>query len=383
MVLIARTFYGLEEALADELREAGAEEIRPANRAVIFKGNKKLLYKANYLSRTALAILMQISEFNISTREDLYRKSLSIDWDRYLTPDQTFLVSSVVNSRIFSHSGYPALVVKDAVADWFRKRSGKRPSVDTMDPDVIVNLHISNSLVNISVDSSGAPLYKRGYRLAQTSAPLNEVLAAGIIKLSGWDPSSEFLDPMCGSGTLPVEAALMACKIPPGKFRKSFGFMKWTGYDPDLFDEVRRETEKAVLKPLANISGSDISGEAVKKALINVKNAGLEDIVTIRKADFRTLRATGESGYILINPPYGERLRPEALNDLYKMIGSTLKHNFTGYKAWIISSDREAMKQIGLKPSKKLKLYNGPLECILAGFNMYPGSNKRAKSGDD
>ncbi|NSW93697.1 MAG: class I SAM-dependent RNA methyltransferase [Bacteroidales bacterium] len=377
MILIARTLYGLEEVLAGELREIGAEEIRTANRAVIFKGNKRLLYRANYLSRTALAVLMQISEFSIKTKDDLYRNCMGIDWDRFLKQDQTFAVSSVVNSRIFSHSGYPALVVKDAVADWFRKKSGKRPSVDTSDPHVIINLHISGSLVNISLDSSGAPLYKRGYRRASTQAPLNEVLAAGIIKLSGWDPSSDFLDPMCGSGTLPVEAALMACSIPPGKFRDSFGFMKWPGYDPGLFEEILKESEKKVSLPKMNISGSDISGEAVKKAQINVRTAGLEEVVRIRKADFRELKAEGDSGFIVMNPPYGERLKPEALNELYSMIGSALKHNFPGYKAWIISSDKEAMKQIGLKPAKKFKVYNGPLECVLAGYNMYQGSRRK------
>lgn len=379
MILIARTLYGLEEVLAGELREIGAEEIRTANRAVIFKGNKRLLYRANYLSRTALAVLMQISEFSIKTKDDLYRNCMGIDWDRFLKQDQTFAVSSVVNSRIFSHSGYPALVVKDAVADWFRKKSGKRPSVDTSDPHVIINLHISGSLVNISLDSSGTPLYKRGYRRASTQAPLNEVLAAGIIKLSGWDPSSDFLDPMCGSGTLPVEAALMACNIPPGRFRDSFGFMKWAGYDPGLFEDVRKESDKKVSLPKMNISGSDISGEAVKKAQINVRTAGLEEVVRIRKADFRELKAEGDSGFIVMNPPYGERLKPEALNELYSMIGSALKHNFPGYKAWIISSDKEAMKQIGLKPSKKFKVYNGPLECVLAGYNMYQGSRRKSE----
>lgn len=377
MILIARTLYGLEEVLAVELREAGAEEIRVANRAVIFEGNKKLLYRANYLSRTALAVLMQISEFSISTRDDLYRKCLGIQWDRYLLPDQTFSVTSVVNSQIFSHTAYPALVVKDAVADWFRKRHGKRPSVDTENPQIVLNLHINHSLVNISLDSSGAPLYKRGYRRASVTAPLNEVLAAGIILLSGWDPSYEFLDPMCGSGTLPVEAALIACKIPPGKFRESFGFMKWTDYDPNLFEEVRKEDENITVPPGLNISGSDISVDAVEKAEINIRNAGLEGLITVRKADFRNLRASDEHGFIIMNPPYGERLKPEALNELYSMIGSTLKHNFPGYKAWIISSGKEAMKHIGLKPAKKYKVYNGPLECVLAGFNMYPGKERK------
>ena len=377
MILIARTLYGLEEVLAAELKDIGAEEIRIANRAVIFKGNKKLLYRANFFSRSALAVLMQISEFTIKTKDDLYRKGLAIEWDRYLLPDQTFSVTSVVNSQIFSHSGYPALVVKDAVADWFRKRHGKRPSVDTENPQIVLNLHISHNLVKISLDSSGVPLYKRGYRQASVEAPLNEVLAAGIILLSGWDPSYTFLDPMCGSGTLPVEAALMACKIPPGKFRESFGFMKWTDYDQNLFDEVRKKGEKVIVPTDMNISGSDISGDAVRKAGINIKNAGLQGLITIRKADFRNLKASDEHGYIVMNPPYGERLKPEALNELYSMIGSTLKHNFPGYKAWIISSGKEAMKHIGLKPAKKYKVYNGPLECLFAGYNMYPGSRRK------
>lgn len=376
MILIARTLYGLEKVLAEELKVAGAEDIRIANRAVVFKGNKKLLYRANYLSRTALAVLMQISEFNIKSKDDLYRKCIGIEWDRYLLPDQTFSVTSVVNSQIFNHSGYPALVVKDAVADWFRKRHGKRPSVDTHHPQIVLNVHISHNLVNLSIDSSGAPLYKRGYRKASVEAPLNEVLAAGIILLSGWDPSYTFLDPMCGSGTLPVEAGLIACKIPPGKFRASFGFMNWTDYDQSLFEDVKNEIGKINMPPDLKISGSDISGDAVRKAEVNIKNAGLEGIITTSKADFKNLKASDEYGYIVMNPPYGERLKPEALDELYSMIGSTLKHKFPGYKAWIISSGKEALKHIGLKPAQKYKVFNGPLECVLVSYDMYPGSRR-------
>jgi putative N6-adenine-specific DNA methylase len=294
-----------------------------------------------------------------------------------IDPDSTFSVVPVVNSRLFSHTGYPGLIVKDAIADHFRKRSGRRPSVDTTDPDVMVNLHISNEKVDISIDSSVVPLFKRGYRKEQGMAPLNEVLAAGIIKLSGWDLESPLSDPMCGSGTIPVEAGLMACKIPPGKFRKFYGFTRWKNYDGELFERVKLESDRDICRMKAQISASDISEQSVKQTVANIESAGLEGQISVRILDYCDLKPDVAGGWLIINPPYGQRLKPEEIDALYGMIGTTLKHSFPGYKAWIITSGKQHLKNIGLKPKTKLTLYNGSIECILAGYELYEGSRKQ------
>ncbi len=376
MKFIAKTLYGLENVLAGELRMLGASEIRPVNRGVLFSGSREMMYKVNYCSRTALSVLMAIDDFRIGSRDDLYMGASKIDWSAIMDADRTFSVVSVVNSTLFEHTAYPGLIVKDAIADYFRKRAGRRPSVNTSDPDIIINLHISNDHADLSVDSSGIPLYKRGYRTGQPLAPLNEVLAAGILMLSDWDASASLTDPMCGSGTIPIEAGLIACQIPPGKFRRFFGFSRWNDYDEALFNKVRKECDSRICKSPVRISGSDISEQAVRQTLNNIRNAGLTDAVTVKVSDFKDMKPVDNGGFLFINPPYGQRLKPDDLDKIYSMIGTTLKHAFPGYRAWILVPRREYLANIGLKPKSKHTLFNGSLECILAGFELYSGTRK-------
>jgi putative N6-adenine-specific DNA methylase len=379
MNLVAKTLFGLENILAEELAELGAAEIKIANRAVLFTGNKELLYKINYCSRLALSVLVTVANFRIRSKEDLYSKASAINWSELMDADTSFSVMPVVNSTLFTHSGYPGLILKDSVADYFRKKKGIRPSVNGDNPDLLINLHISNDNVTISLDSSLVPLYKRGYRTEQGTAPLNEVLAAGILKLSAWDHSSPLFDPMCGSGTILVEAGMMANNIPPGKFRNIFGFTRWKGFDDELFMRVRQENDANILSGNARISGSDISELAVKNTLANLKSAGLGDQIAVEVKDFRNVENTMKNGFLVTNPPYGERLKHEDMDELYSMIGTMLKHSFSGNKAWIITSGKEYLKNIALKPMAKYTLYNGALECILAGYELYEGSRKPQK----
>ncbi len=379
MNLTAKTLFGLENVLAKELEELGASAIRPVNRAVLFTGGKDTLYRINYCARTALSVLMPVGEFRIASKEELYSKAHKISWSDFMDPDNTFSVVPVVNSPLFGHTGYPGLVVKDAIADFFRKKNGRRPSVDTTDPDLIVNLHISNDRVTVSLDSSGLALYKRGYRLQQGPAPLNEVLAAGILKLSGWNGSDPVLDPMCGSGTIPIEAAMIAYNIPPGKFRNSFGFSRWKDFDNRMFGRIKDKADSAIKFSPVNISAGDISERAVSITAANLEKAGLSGHVSVEVADFRNCKSSFTNGYVFLNPPYGQRIKPEDIAGLYSMIGSGLKHNFPGNKAWIITSEKEYLKNIGLKPVAKYKLFNGAIECTLTGYELFKGSGKKPK----
>jgi putative N6-adenine-specific DNA methylase len=378
MKFTAKTLYGLENVLAGELEELGASDIQPANRAVLFSGSKELLYKVNYCSRSVLSILVPLSGFRIRSKEDLYKKASEVEWSEIMDHNSSFSVAPVVRSELFTHSGYPALIVKDAIADYFRKETGKRPSVNTSDSDVVINLHISNDHVDISLDSSVIPLYKRGYRAEQGLAPLNEVLAAGMLMLAGWDGTLPLQDPMCGSGTLLIEAQLIASRIPPGKFRPSFGFTRWKDFDQTLFNKVKKESEAQIIKSGTLVTGSDISEIAVKQAQANVRKAGLEGMISIGLSDFKDVGRAADNGYLVLNPPYGERLKPAEIESLYSMIGSTLKHHFAGNKAWIITSGKEYLNNIGLKPKKKYTLFNGALECVFAGYELYEGTKKHA-----
>jgi putative N6-adenine-specific DNA methylase len=380
MKYVAKTLYGLENVLAMELEGMGATRVKTLNRAVSFSGSMELLYRTNYCLRTALSILVPVADFMIRSKEDLYKKASEIDWSVIMNPESTFSVVPVVNSGLFEHSGYPGLILKDAVADYFRNKTGKRPSVDTSDPDILINLHISNESVTVSIDSSVIPLYKRGYRAEQGIAPLNEVLAAGILMLSGWDASATLTDPMCGSGTLLIEAGLIANRIPPGKFRSVFGFTKWKDYDESLFLKVKQECENQMIESPVKIFGSDISEQAVRQSDANISKAGLTDRIILKVSDFKELRSIDNKGFIVMNPPYGQRLKSDEIDKLYSMIGTTLKHNFAGDKAWIITSGKEYLKNIGLKPKSKYILFNGALECILAGYEMYEGTKKHRES---
>jgi putative N6-adenine-specific DNA methylase len=380
MKLVAKTLYGLEKVLAEELTSLGAADIQPVNRAVLFDGDMSLLYKVNYCARTALSVLMPIADFRIRSKDDLYRGGLKIEWDRFMDTDDTFSIVPVINSPHFSHTGYAGLLLKDAIADSFRNKTGRRPSVDTSNPGILINLHISNNLVTISVDSSVVPLFKRGYRQEQANAPLNEVLAAGIILLSGWKVSAALVDPMCGSGTIPIEAGLIACKIPPGKFRQFFGFQRWKDYNDDLFEEIKLECNSQIGLSPVKISGSDISEQTLQYAKANVARAGLSDVITLEMSDFKDLKSIDDHEYVFLNPPYGQRIQPEEIDRLYGMIGTILKHNFTGTTAWLITSNKESLKHIGLKPKEKHILFNGALECVLLKYEIYQGTKKQEKS---
>ena len=376
MKLIVKTLYGLEEVLASEMTAIGADNVKVLNRAVAAEGSKSLLYKINYNSRVALSVLLPIAEFSISNQKDLYNGVVSFDWDNYLDIDKTYAVTAVVNSRHFAHSGYAALVVKDAIADFFRHLTRRRPSVDQKSPDLLINLHISNEKVTISLDSTVIPLYKRGYRREQSEAPLSEVLAAGIIMLSGWKADTPLVDGMCGSGTIPAEAGLIACNIAPGRYRNSFGFMKWKDYDAALFRSVKFEAEKKERKSPVKIYAGDISSDAVRMTNINITEALLTDTVEISEKDFLKNPAPVPEGTLIINPPYGHRIGGEEMGRFYGDIGSVLKHQYDGYTAWILSGDKESLKSVALKPFRKFDLLNGDIECKLQGYKLYQGSKK-------
>lgn len=379
MNFVAKTLYGLEKVLAEELITLGASNVEPVNRAVLFKGDRELLYKVNYCSRTALSVLMPISDFRIGSKDDLYKKGSGIEWDTLMEADDTFSIVPVVNSPHFDHTGYAGLILKDSIADYFRKKYGRRPSVDTKNPRIVINLHISNNQVTVSVDSSVIPLFKRGYRQEQTTAPLNEVLAAGILMISGWNASTPLTDPMCGSGTFPVEAGLIACQIPPGRFRQFFGFMQWKDFDMDLFDKIRKQADSGIRRSPVKIFGSDISGEAIRQAEANISGAGLSEVIDLKVSDFKDLKPIDENGYLFLNPPYGERLQHDDPDQLYSMIGSALKHNYPGHTAWLITSNKNSLKKVGLKPREKHILFNGALECVLLKYELYQGTRKHAQ----
>lgn len=376
MKLLAKTHYGLEQVLAEELKELGANGVNVLNRAVAFEGSKLLLYSVNYRSRLALSVLVPVTSFSISSQKDLYNGAVVVEWDRYLDPSKTFAVTAVVNSPHFPHTGYAGLLVKDAVADFFRRLTLGRPSVDARDPDLLINVHISNDRVNISLDSTVVPLYRRGYRQGMSEAPLGEVLAAGMLALSGWKATTPLTDGMCGSGTIVAEAGLIARNIAPGKFRKSFGFMRWKDYDPALLRSVKFDAEKRERRSPVKIFGSDISPEACDAARINIKAAGLEDTVSIDERDFFASPPPAEGGTLIMNPPYGHRLATPDMAEFYGKIGSVLKHSYGGYTAWILSGELNALKQVALKPFRKYELLNGDIDCRFQGYELYSGTRK-------
>lgn len=374
--LIAKTLYGLEDVLKAELESLGAGKVIKGRRSVSFEGDREMLYKANYSLHTAVSILKPLLSFNIVKARDLYRRSLEYQWEDIMDPGQSFSVVPVVNSSLFSHTAYPALVIKDAIADRFRRKTGRRPSVDKQNPDIVVNCHISEKHVDISLDSTVVPLFKRGYRRMSSEAPLNEVLAAGIIIMSGWNMRSPLLDPMCGSGTIAIEAALLARRIPPGKFRDFFGFMNWPDYDHQLYKRVCREAESKIIPLPTSISCSDNSPGSIRIARSNIREAELEGDIHTNVKDFLESDSRGSEYIIIMNPPYGERLDKGNIENLYSGIGERLKHAYTGSTAWLLSSNKEAIAKIGLKPSLKYTLYNGKLEVKLLKYELYRGSIK-------
>ena len=378
--LLAKTLYGLEDVLKAELESMDAANIIKGRRSVGFEGDREMLYRANYSLRTALSVLKLLFSFNIRKAKDLYSRSVEYPWEDMMSVGQTFAVVPVVNSSLFNHTGYPALLLKDAIADRFRKKMNRRPSVDPKNPDIVFNCHISENKVDISIDSTITPLYKRGYRRNHPGAPLNEVLAAGIVMISGWDMQSPLLDPMCGSGTIAIEAALMARKIPPGKFRSFFGFMSWPDYDHELFNKVSMKEESKAVPLQTSIYCRDISPANIRMARTNISNAGLESDIRSGIEDFLDSESQDIKYTLIMNPPYGERLKSGDIENLYSAIGERLKHGYPGSTTWLISSNIGALKMIGLKPSVKYTLYNGKLEVRLLKYELYRGSMK--KQGD-
>lgn len=379
-LMIAKTLYGLESVLAKELRNLGAIDVKEGIRSVSFYGDKGFMYKANLCLRTAIKILKPIKSFKVFSEEDLYKKIYSMDWNEYLSPRGTLAIDSTVHSKKFTHSKFIALKSKDAIVDYFRNTTGNRPNIDLKHPDLRVNIHIEHDKCSVALDSSNVALFKRGYRSATNLAPVNEVLAAGMLLLSGWDGRSHFLDPMCGSGTILAEAAMIACNIPPNLNIPEFGFEKWKDWDVDLFEKIEASALNKIRGFDYKIMGSDVSSSVIRKAKENIKNANLEEFVSIEEKDFFTSEKTTEGHlHMLFNPPYGERLELKNLEEFYSKIGDTLKQNYPGTQAWFIVSNLEAIKNVGLKPSRKIKLFNGKLESRLVKYDIYEGTKKLHK----
>lgn len=375
--MTATTQFGLEEILAEELYQLGAKNIEVGSRAVRFMGDNKLMYEANLWCRTAVRILKPFANFPARDEKDLYKQVQKIDWTEYLSVDSTFAISSVVNQSTFEHSLFVSQLTKDAIADQFRDKFGKRPSVDLDNPDVRINLHMLENRVNLSLDSSGDSLHKRGYRLQTNVAPLNEILAAGIILLTGWDKKTPLYDPMCGSGTLLTEAAMIAHNIAPGLYRHDFGFTHWQDFDEELFKQVIREARQQEDPDNdVPIIGSDIDRDYVEAARNNISSAELDDYIRVKTADFKETRKPEEKGILIVNPPYNERLVNENINELYKMIGDTLKTNYQDWDAYVFTGNLEAAKNIGLKTSRRIPLYNGSIDSRLLKYELYRGSKK-------
>ena len=380
--MIAKTFMGLEPVLANELTQLGAENVQVGRRMVSFTGDKEMMYRANFQLHTAIRILKPIKHFKALSADDVYEGVKDIDWTEYLALDKTFAVDSVVFSEEFRHSKFVAYKVKDAIVDQFREKTGNRPNISVSNPDMRLHIHIAEDQCTLCLDSSGESLHRRGYRQESVEAPLNEVLAAGMILMTGWRGETDFIDPMCGSGTLLIEAALIARNMAPGLFRKEFAFEKWPDFDADLFDEIYNDDSNE-REFTHHIYGYDVDIKAVNTARLNVKAAGLTSDITIEEQDFKDFTQPKEKSIMVTNPPYGERISTSYLLGTYKMIGERLKHQFTGNEAWVLSYREECFTQIGLKPSIKIPLFNGSLECEFRKYQMFDGrmSDFRGEGG--
>ena len=380
--MIAKTLFGFESILAKELLDLGAMDIKEGNRMVSFVGDKGFMYKANLCLRTAIKVLKPYEGFKANSEQELYDNIKKLPWEKFLDVEGSLAIDSAVHSDIFTHSQYVALKSKDAIVDRFREKFGKRPDVDLDFPDLRINIHIENNFCNVSFDSSGDSLHKRGYRTATNIAPINEVLAAGMLLMSGWDGQCDFLDPMCGSGTIPIEAAMIACNIPPNLNRKEFAFEKWNDWDEDLYEKIEASALKKVRDFHFKIRGYDKAPSAVMKAKDNVTNANLSDFIEIeQKSFFESVKQNEGYLHMLFNPPYGERLEID-IENFYGKIGDTLKQGYPGTHAWFIATNFEAIKSVGLRASRKIKLYNGPLEGRLLKYVLYEGSKKKSKQED-
>lgn len=374
--MIAKTLFGLEDVLAKELRNLGAQDVQTGVRMVSFVGDKGFMYKANLALRTALKILKPIHSCRAYNEKSLYNGIQNVDWSQYLDVNDSFVVDVTLNSDHFNHSQFVALKTKDAIVDQFRDKFGKRPNIDKDFPDLRINVHIYNEQCSVSLDTSGSSLHHRGYRTATNIAPINEVLAAGMLLLSGWDGQGDFLDPMCGSGTIIAEAAMIACNIPANINRKEFAFEKWNDWDNDLFEKIENSLLNKTREFHYTITGYDKAPSAVEKARNNISNANLDDYITIKHENFfETKKETTGPLHMVFNPPYGERLDID-MERFYREIGDTFKQGYPNTNAWFITANLEALKFVGLKPSRKIKLFNGKLEARLVKYEIYEGSKK-------
>ncbi len=375
LIITIKTPYGFEKPLEEELNELGYKDVTLLNRAVQLKGNWEDVYRLNYHTRLAISVLVEVKSFTIHNEKDLYKQAKKIDWTSYFDVDKTFAVKGAVFSTLFQHSQYPLLVVKDAIVDTFREAFGKRPDVNIKAPQVMFDVYIKDKSVVISLNTSGVPLFQRGYRQETGEAPINEVLAAGLLRLSGWDKKSTLIDPMCGSGTIAIEAALWAANIPALIERSHYAFKNFTSFDAEAWQKVRNEGNKRPIDLGFDILASDIDGEMVQKAKRNSKVAPIGNMITFERKDVLTLERPDEKGILICNPPYDERMG-ENVEKLYEGLGNTFKNAFVGYNCWIISSNVDALKNVGLKPSQKFKVYNGSLECSFRQYQIFEGSRK-------
>ncbi len=377
--MIAKTSFGLEEVLMQELNKLGAKDVEEHNRAVSFTGDKGFMYKANLCLRTALRILVPFHTFKVTDEKSFYNSMQEINWEEYMDVTDTLAIDTVLNTDLFTHSQYLSQKAKDAIVDQFRAKHGERPSVDLDKPTVRINIHIYIDTCTLSFDSSGESLHKRGYRDKTNLAPINEVLAAGLVLLTGWDKRTNFIDPMCGSGTILIEAALIANNIPPGYYREDYGFERWKKmmpYDEELWNTIFDGAVNRITDHKQVILGGEISPNVAKKAKENIKLAKVDDVVSIKVCDMKDFEVPAGRGVVIINPPYGERMDKDNIGELYKMMGDTFKKNFGGYDCWILSSNMEAFKNVGLRPSRKIALFNGPLECRFMKYEMYQGTKR-------
>lgn len=374
------TFFGLEEVLEKELHQLGGKDIVPFKRGVSVVGDLGFLYKINLCLHTALKVIIPIVKFEANNEQELYDNIKLIEWERFISNTDTIMIEGVTNSEIFSHSLFVSQKVKDGIVDRFREKTGSRPDVDLIHPAFKVYVHIFKNEVSLHLDSSGDPLYKRGYRSDINEAPMKEVLAAGLVKLSGWEKHLQLIDGMCGAGTIAIEAALWANNIPPGYYRNEFGFMKWQNFDETLYETIYESSINKIKNEPVEIIANDIDNLTLKKAITNTKNAKVDDVVSCINKSFFDITPTRKGGVIILNPPYGERMPVNEIEKLYKEIGDKLKKDFKGFSAWIISSSPEAIKSIGLRPSRRIHLFNGSLECRFLKFDLYDGSKKASKN---
>ena len=378
MNITLKTFYGLEQVLADELKELGYEKSEILNRAVRIQGEWRDVYFLNIHVRCAISVLVEVASFRIRNEKDLYERSAKIDWTSWFSLDKSFAVKGAVYSDLFRHSRYPFLLVKDAIVDQFRAKHGERPNVNTKTPQVVFDVYVNQKQVTVSLNTSGAPLFQRGYRQTTGEAPLNEVVAAGLIRLSGWDKKSTFFDPMCGSGTLLIEAALIAANIPPSIERRHFALKNFANFDEKLWEELTDHSKERLSSLPCKIVGSDASAEMVTKARRNLRGLPIGRFVETSVESFQEVSSPEGGGIMISNPPYGERMGEE-IEELYEELGNWMKSEMAGYICWVLSSNLEAFKFIGLKPGSKTRVFNGNLECSFRSYEMYEGSKKVGK----